>query len=60
MEIIPDGVIDESLCELCFSTGLIFEHHIIIPPKQNKFLKKWDHNSRLMEFRSKKFVHLKL
>jgi len=40
MEIIPDSVIDESLCELGFSTGLIFEHHIIIPPKPNKFKKK--------------------
>ena len=36
MEIIPDGVIDESLSCFGFTTGLVLKHHIIIPPKQNK------------------------
>jgi hypothetical protein len=36
MEIIPDCVIYESLSQLGFTTGLVFEHHIIIPPKPNK------------------------
>lgn len=44
MEVIPDGVIDESLSYLGFTTGLILEHYIIIPPKPNRCmqnLKKW-------------------
>lgn len=39
MEIIPDGVIDESLSQLGFTPGLIFEDHVIIPPELNKTFK---------------------
>jgi len=34
MEIIPDGIIDESLSCFGFTAGLVLEHHIIIPPTQ--------------------------
>jgi len=36
MEIIPDGIIDESLSYFGFTAGLVLEHHIIIPPTQKK------------------------
>ena len=32
MEVIPDGVIDESFRCLCLTTCLVLEHNIIIPP----------------------------
>ncbi|KAF7810095.1 Pre-mRNA-splicing factor cwc15 [Senna tora] len=40
MEVISDGVIDESLGCLGFTTGLVLEHHIIIPPKAKTNPKK--------------------
>jgi hypothetical protein len=33
VEVIPDGVINEALWSLGFTTGLILKHHVIIPPK---------------------------
>lgn len=32
MEIIPDGVIDETLGSLCFATSLVLKNNIVIPP----------------------------
>jgi len=32
MEVIPDGVIDESFGCLRLTTCLVFEHNVIIPP----------------------------
>lgn len=33
VEVIPDGVINEALRSLGFTTGLVLKHHIVIPPK---------------------------
>jgi hypothetical protein len=33
VEVIPDGVIDEALRSLCFTSSLVLEDHIIIPPE---------------------------
>lgn len=49
MEIIPDGVIDESLSYLGFTTGLVLKHHIIIPPKPTKCMQnqiRLDHENK--------------
>lgn len=40
VEIIPDGIINESLRCLGFTTGLVLKHNIIIPPKPNRCIQK--------------------
>jgi hypothetical protein len=44
VEVIPDGVINEALRSLGFTTGLILKNHIIIPPKPMNAYKKVHQN----------------
>lgn len=57
VEVIPDGVINEALRSLGFTTGLILKHHIIIPPKPMNAYKKMHQNRTTLKLKIIKKVH---